>query len=65
MTGHFYTFAGCNEWFLVCGYFVGLKLDRTSMSQMFVSCLYAIGGGWLKILATSVHACRRLDSFSK
>ena len=37
---------------------VGRSLDRTIMSQMFLSRLYAISGGWLKILATSVHACR-------
>ena len=35
--------------------------DRTSMSRMLVSRLYAISGGRLKILATSVRACRRLQ----
>ena len=41
----------------------GCSLDRTRMSRIFVSRLYAISGGWLKILATSVCACRRLQFF--
>ena len=39
---------------------VGRSLDRTSMSRMLMSHLCAISGGWLQILATSEHACRRL-----
>ena len=37
------------------------SFDRTSMSRMLVSRLYAFNGGQLKILATSVRACRRLQ----
>ena len=37
------------------------SFDRTNMSRMLVSRLYAISGGRLKILATSVRACRRLQ----
>ena len=37
------------------------SFDRTSMPRMLVSRLYAISGGRLKILATSVRACRRLQ----
>ena len=37
------------------------SFDGTNMSWILVSRLYAISGGWLKILATSVHACRRLQ----
>ena len=38
---------------------VGRSLDRKSMSRIFVPRLYAISGGWLKILA------RKDSSFSK
>ena len=38
-----------------------LPHDRTNMPRMLVSRLYAISGGRLKILATSVRACRRLQ----
>ena len=37
------------------------SFDRTNMSRILVSRLYAISGGRLKILATSVRACRTLD----
>ena len=37
------------------------SLDRTSISRMLVSRLYAIIDGWSKIWATSVRACRRLQ----
>ena len=37
------------------------SFDRTNMSRILVSRLYAISGGWLKILATSVRACKRLQ----
>ena len=37
------------------------SFDHTYMSWILVSCLYAISGGQLKILATSVRACRRLQ----
>ena len=40
---------------------VGRSLYRTTMSRMLVSPLYAIRGGWLNILATSVRAHRRLQ----
>ena len=42
---------------------VSHRLDHTSMSQMFVLHFYVISGGWLKILATSVCACKRLQFF--
>ena len=40
---------------VVCGILVAgwRSLERTSMSRMLVSRLYAISGGWLKISATS------------
>ena len=37
------------------------SFDRTNMSRILASRLYAISGGRLKILATSVRACRRLQ----
>ena len=37
------------------------SFDRTNMSRILVSRLYAISGGRLEILATSVRACRRLQ----
>ena len=37
------------------------SFHRTNMSRILVSRLYAISGGRLKILATSVRACRRLQ----
>ena len=39
------------------------SFDCSRMSRILVSCLYAISGGRLKILATSVHACRRLQFY--
>ena len=45
-------------WVIVC-----CSLDWTSMSQTFVSRLYATSGGWLMILSTAVCACRRLKFF--
>ena len=47
---------GPGEWVAV-----GQSLDRTSVSWMFVSRLYAISAGWINILATSVRACRSLQ----
>ena len=38
-----------------------LPHDRTNMPRMLVSRLYAISGGRLKILATSVRTCWRLQ----
>ena len=37
------------------------SFDRTNMSRKLVSRLYAISGGRLKILATSIRTCRRLQ----
>ena len=42
---------------------VGCSLGHTSMSRKFVTCSYAIGGGWLKSVATSIHVCRRIQFF--
>ena len=44
---------------------IGSSLDQRSISQIFVSRLYAISGGWLNILVTSVRACGRLVLFSE
>ena len=37
------------------------SLDRTSMSRMLVSRLYATSGGWLKIAANLPRDCKRLQ----
>ena len=45
----FYTYPDCTEWFPGVWVIVGCSLDCMSMSQIFVSHVYAISGGWLKM----------------
>ena len=55
---HFAWLPGVVPGVLVAGW---RSLDRTSMSRMLVSRLYAISGGWLKINADSARDCKRLQ----
>ena len=52
---HFFWLQGMVPGVLVAGC---RSFDRTNMPRILVSRLYAISGGRLKILATSVRACR-------
>ena len=55
---HFVWSHGVVPGVLVAGW---CSLDRTSMSRMLVSCLYAISGCWLKIAANLPRDCKRLQ----